>query len=53
MDGLLASLHRHARLPASLLLDRLIAAARDFSGAPEFEDDVCLLAIDIACPGAK
>lgn len=51
LDGLIASLHRNAGRPAAELLDRLVTDARDFSGAPEFEDDVCLLAIDIATAG--
>ncbi len=48
MEGFLTTLHQHADLPAPALLDRLLDAARAFGGLPEFEDDVCLLTIDIA-----
>jgi serine phosphatase RsbU (regulator of sigma subunit) len=48
MDGLLATLQRHTELAAPGMLDRLLDAARAFGDSQEFEDDVCLLAIDIA-----
>jgi serine phosphatase RsbU (regulator of sigma subunit) len=48
MDGLVTVLRQHAHLPADALLDRLVDAARAFGEAPEFEDDVSLLAIDVA-----
>ncbi len=48
MEGFLTTLHQHADLPAPALLDQLLDAARGFGGSPEFEDDVCLLTIDIA-----
>lgn len=48
MDGLLATLQRHAGLAAPEMLDHLLEAARAFGSSQEFEDDVCLLAVDIA-----
>ena len=47
MDGFIAALRRHAGLSAPALLDRLLETARAFGDSQEFEDDVCLLAIDV------
>jgi serine phosphatase RsbU (regulator of sigma subunit) len=48
LDGLISTLSQQAGLPAPALLEALLAAARTFGGSQEFEDDVCLLAIDVA-----
>ena len=50
MEGFMAALHEHASLSASDLMDRLLETARAFGDSKEFEDDVCLLSVDIA-PG--
>ncbi len=47
VDGVVASLRQNLALPTSQLLDRLLESARAFGGAKDFEDDVCLLAIDV------
>jgi sigma-B regulation protein RsbU (phosphoserine phosphatase) len=44
---LLASLRRHQRLPTERLLDTLVQDVRRFAGTPDFEDDVCLVAMDV------
>lgn len=48
MDGFVAALRQHTGLTASALLERVVETARAFGDATEFEDDVCLLAIDVA-----
>lgn len=53
MDGFLAALHTHSNLATPTLLDRLLETARAFGGAQEFEDDVCLLAVDIVPDESK
>jgi sigma-B regulation protein RsbU (phosphoserine phosphatase) len=47
MDGFTAALRQHSGLAAPALLDRLVETARAFGDSTEFEDDVCLLAIDV------
>lgn len=41
------TLERHLHSDAGALLDALIEDAKDFSGASTFEDDVCLLALEL------
>jgi serine phosphatase RsbU (regulator of sigma subunit) len=48
VEGVTRVLREQAGQGASALLDRLVTTARNFGGLPEFEDDVCLLAIDVA-----
>lgn len=45
---LLASVRRHLSLSTDGLLDSVIQDVQKFSGSPDFEDDVCLVAIDVA-----
>ena len=47
MDGFSAALRQHFTLPASQLLDAVLESALAFSGTKQFEDDVCLLAVEI------
>ncbi len=46
-ERLLAAARQRMRLPAASLCDELIAEVRAFSGAAEFSDDVCLLAMEM------
>jgi serine phosphatase RsbU (regulator of sigma subunit) len=46
MEGLTSTLRRHLALDTPELLDRLLETARSFGVMPEFDDDVCLLAIE-------
>ena len=48
-EGMMKSLRTHAGEPLSQVLDTLVADAVAFTGAPVFEDDVCILGVD--CPG--
>jgi serine phosphatase RsbU (regulator of sigma subunit) len=41
------SLQRRARLPATDLLAGVISEVHEFSGQPEFEDDVCLIGMEV------
>jgi serine phosphatase RsbU (regulator of sigma subunit) len=44
---LLANLRRHLRLPTERLLDALVHDVQHFAGSSEFDDDVCLVAMDV------
>jgi phosphoserine phosphatase RsbU/P len=46
LAGLRAALLRHFASPTPQLLDAVLQTALDFSSATQFEDDVCLLAVD-------
>jgi phosphoserine phosphatase RsbU/P len=46
-ERLLAAARERMRLPPACLCDELIAEVRAFSGAAEFEDDVCLLGMEV------
>ena len=46
MNGLTTALRQNLALPTPQLLDKVLQAARAFSLVNDFEDDVCLLAID-------
>ena len=45
--GLLQALERRGQLGTEQLLDHIIAQARGFSGGGHFEDDVCLVAMEL------
>jgi len=45
LAGFGAVLRQHFALPTPQLLDRVLESALAFSGAKQFEDDVCLLAV--------
>jgi len=44
---LLTSVRRHLSLTTDALLDSVIRDVQQFSGSTEFEDDVCLIGIDV------
>jgi serine phosphatase RsbU (regulator of sigma subunit) len=46
-ERLLAAVRQRVELPAEQLFDELLAAARGFSGGKEFDDDVCLVGVEI------
>jgi sigma-B regulation protein RsbU (phosphoserine phosphatase) len=45
---LLAATRQRINLPSAMLLDELIAEVRAFAGGAEFDDDVCLLGMEVA-----
>jgi sigma-B regulation protein RsbU (phosphoserine phosphatase) len=45
--GLMAAVQRRSHLPGGRLLAELIAEIQSFSGRSEFEDDVCLVGMEI------
>jgi phosphoserine phosphatase RsbU/P len=46
LDAVLSSLKAHADLPAEKLFNTLLAEACEFSGKQEFDDDVCIVAVE-------
>jgi phosphoserine phosphatase RsbU/P len=46
-ERLLASVQRNIKLPAKQLFDELLREVRQFSGTQEFDDDVCLVGMEI------
>ena len=48
IGGFLAAIRQNISSPTPQLLDRVLQSARAFGDAEEFEDDVCLLAVDIS-----
>jgi phosphoserine phosphatase RsbU/P len=46
LDAVLSSLRSHAELPAEHLFNALLADACNFSGKPDFDDDVCIVAVE-------
>lgn len=47
MSGFMATLRQNLALPTSQLLDSVLESARAFGVTKDFEDDVCLLAINV------
>ena len=47
INGLTATLRQNLALPTPELLEKVLQTARAFAVSDEFEDDVCLLAIDM------
>ncbi len=47
-ERLLAAVQNCQNLPAGALFDEVLAEIRDFSARGEFEDDVCLLGVEVA-----
>lgn len=45
---LLAAVREHSHLPPDALFDHLLSATRTFSSNGEFEDDVCMVALEVA-----
>jgi len=46
MEGLTSTLRRHLALETPELMDKLLETALSFGVMPEFDDDVCLLAVE-------
>jgi sigma-B regulation protein RsbU (phosphoserine phosphatase) len=46
LDAVITSLQTHADLPAEKLFNALLADACDFSKKPDFDDDVCIVAVE-------
>lgn len=44
---LAAAVRQQAQLPATELLEEVISDIKKFSGQPDFEDDVCLIGIEV------
>ena len=49
-DRLVAAARRHLDLPKEKLLSALIEEVQDFAQTPEFQDDVCLVAVEAEHP---
>jgi serine phosphatase RsbU (regulator of sigma subunit) len=47
-ERLLAAVRQRCRQPTEPLLDEILSEVRQFSNAREFEDDVCLVGLDVA-----
>lgn len=52
-ERLLEAVRRHMQEPAEELFTQLLAEVQRFSGSNEFEDDVCLVALEAAPPQAQ
>jgi phosphoserine phosphatase RsbU/P len=48
LDAVISSLKNHADLPAEKLFNALLADACNFSRKPEFDDDVCIVAVELS-----
>ena len=46
LNSVVASLRSHSELPAESIFNALLADACDFSGKQEFDDDVCIVAVE-------
>jgi sigma-B regulation protein RsbU (phosphoserine phosphatase) len=46
LNSVVASLRSHSGLPAESIFNALLADACDFSGKQEFDDDVCIVAVE-------
>jgi len=46
LDALLSSFRRHVNLPAQRLFDALLSDVEQYSSRPDFEDDVCIVAVE-------
>ncbi len=46
MEAVISSLETHADLPAEMLFNALLSDACDFSKKQEFDDDVCIVAVE-------
>jgi serine phosphatase RsbU (regulator of sigma subunit) len=50
-ERLLRAVRQRAKLPAEQLLDELLAEVRHFGAMQEFEDDVCLVGVELRPTG--
>jgi serine phosphatase RsbU (regulator of sigma subunit) len=46
LPAVISSLRSHAELPAEKLFNALLADACDFSKKADFDDDVCIVAVE-------
>ncbi|MGA8658826.1 MAG: SpoIIE family protein phosphatase [Chthoniobacterales bacterium] len=46
LDSLLLSFQRYVNLPAQKLFDALLSDVQQYSSRPDFEDDVCIVAVE-------
>ncbi|MEM6885743.1 MAG: SpoIIE family protein phosphatase [Verrucomicrobiota bacterium] len=46
MEGLCEAIRTKANLPASLLFKHIMSEAREFNQSPDFEDDICMVAVE-------
>ena len=46
-SGLLRAVENRAQLSVDQLLDAIIAEARQFSSSGQFEDDICLVGMEV------
>ncbi|MEM1159034.1 MAG: SpoIIE family protein phosphatase [Verrucomicrobiota bacterium] len=46
MDGLAQAIQAKADLPANLLFEHIMRQASDFNQSPDFEDDICMVAVE-------
>jgi len=46
LNAVIETLHSHAALPAETLFNAMLADARAFSKKSEFDDDVCIVAVE-------
>lgn len=47
LERLLKTARQHMALPTDQLLDRLLSEVRLFAGRPDFQDDVCLVGVEV------
>ena len=52
-ERLLATVRRHLKLPTETLFDRVLEGVQQFSQAPEFDDDVCLVGVEVTRLGTQ
>lgn len=52
-ERLLEAVRRNANLPCTELFDQLLADIQRFSGQDEFEDDVCMVGVEVMRLGSK
>jgi len=46
MDSLLSSFQRNVHLPAQVLFETILTELENYSAKPDFEDDICLVAVE-------
>jgi len=48
LDRLVAAFRRRSKMPPAQMLDEILAEVQAFSQQKEFEDDICLVAVERA-----
>ena len=49
LERLMAAFGRRSKLPPAQMLDEILAEVQTFSQQKDFEDDICLVAVERAC----